>query len=87
MVTCKIEITNPVGLHARPAAEFVRVAQKYRATITVRYEKREVNAKSILGVLSLGVKAHEQVILIAEGVDEQTALDALTSNLRSASTL
>ncbi len=87
MVNREVQITNPVGLHARPAAEFVKAAQKYSSSIVVRYGEKEANAKSILGVLSLGVKANEHVTLVIDGDDEQVALDVLASSLMGASSL
>ena len=72
-----IKIRNNVGLHARPAALFVQEAQKYNSTIKTRSGNREVNAKSILGILGLGVSQDMEIIITAEGVDEDQAIASL----------
>jgi len=76
-----IEVRNPSGLHARPAALFVRTAAGYRSAIRVRNTTRTgvpVDAKSILGVLGLGVSKGHVLELIAEGDDEGAAIAGLT---------
>lgn len=65
------------GLHARPAAEFVKLAKQYDSEITVSKEDREANAKSSLNVMTLGAKKGETISIRAEGGDEEEALDAL----------
>ncbi len=75
-----LELTNPVGLHARPAAEFVRTATRFRSSVLVRNLTREtpaVNAKSILSVLTLGAEKGHVIEVTAEGPDEKEALAAL----------
>ena len=77
MPSIDLEITNKTGLHARPAALFVQEANKFKSKITVRKGEKEVNAKSILGVLTLGASRGTRVTVNAEGEDEQEALEAL----------
>lgn len=81
-----IEVRNPSGLHARPAALFVRTAAGYRSTIRVRNTTRTgepVDAKSILGVLGLGVSKGHVLELIADGDDEGEAIAGLSDLIGS----
>lgn len=77
MISRDVTIKNSVGLHARPATFFIQKANSYRSSIWVEREDRRVNAKSLLGVLSLGIVKGMTVTLIADGADEQDALDGL----------
>lgn len=77
MISRDIVITNSSGLHARPATFFIQKANSFRSTIWVEKEDRRVNAKSLLGVLSLGVAKGMTITLIADGTDEEAALDGL----------
>ena len=79
MISRDVVITNASGLHARPATFFIQKATSYQASIWLEKEERRVNAKSLLGVLSLGVAKGMTVTLIADGQDENAALDALIS--------
>jgi phosphotransferase system HPr (HPr) family protein len=79
-------IQNEVGLHARPAALFVQAAAKFKAKIKVRNTTRgapPVDAKSIIGVLGLGVAKGHEIEVVAEGEDEQAALEAITRLIES----
>lgn len=82
MTTSKeIAVQHKVGLHARPAAMFVKTANKYSCNITVENlsnQSEPVNAKSILGILSSGVEMNHQIKITAEGEDEEEALAALS---------
>ena len=78
MISREITIQNNVGLHARPATFFIQKANSYKASIWVEKDDRRVNAKSLLGVLSLGIVKGMSVTLIADGPDEADALDGLT---------
>ena len=78
MITREVTIKNNVGLHARPATFFIQKANSYKASIWVEKDDRRVNAKSLLGVLSLGVVKDMTVTLIADGSDENEALDGLS---------
>ena len=77
MKTREVVITNASGLHARPATFFIQKANSYKSTILVEKDDRKVNAKSLLGVLSLGIAQGMTITLIADGADEKTAIDAL----------
>lgn len=76
-------VNNQVGLHARPATFFIQKANEFKASIWVEKDERKVNAKSLLGVLSLGIVKGTSINLIADGADEQEAVDALISLLNS----
>ena len=77
MYTREITVKNEVGLHARPATYFIQKANEFKSGIGVEKEERRVNAKSLLGVLSLGIMKDTTVTLIADGGDEKDAVDAL----------
>ena len=70
-------ITNQVGLHARPATFFIQKANEFKSSIWVEKDDRRVNAKSLLGVLSLGIIKGDTVTLAADGSDEEQAVNAL----------
>ena len=78
MLTRDVTITNSIGLHARPATFFIQKANSYKSSIWVEKDDRRVNAKSLLGVLSLGIAKGMTVTLIADGQDEDNALDGLS---------
>ena len=78
-----IEVKNQVGLHARPATFFIQKANEFKSSIWVEKEERRVNAKSLLGILSLGIVGGTNIRIIADGVDEETAVDALVSLVQS----
>lgn len=77
MITKNIEIQNTVGLHARPATYFIQKANSYRSSIWVENSDRRANAKSLLGVLSLGISKGDIITILADGADEQEAVDGL----------
>jgi len=77
MISREVTITNSIGLHARPATFFIQKANLYKSSIWVEKDDRRVNAKSLLGVLSMGIAKGMTVTLIADGQDEETALDGL----------
>ena len=79
MLTREVTITNSIGLHARPATFFIQKANSYKSSRWVEKDDRRVNAKSLLGVLSLGIAKGMTVTLIADGQDEGTALDGLST--------
>jgi phosphocarrier protein len=76
-------ITNSSGLHARPATFFIQKANFYKSTILIEKDNRRVNAKSLLGVLSLGIAKGMTVTLSADGQDEDAAIDGLVSLINS----
>lgn len=79
MPEIKIVITHKVGLHARPAAIFVKTANKFSSDIQVTKDDRTVNAKSILSVLTLGANQGSEITLHAEGEDADAALEELVA--------
>jgi len=83
MVSKDVVVNNQVGLHARPATFFIQKANEFKSSIWVEKEERRVNAKSLLGVLSLGIVKGTAVTLIAEGVDEATAVETLAELVES----
>ena len=83
MICRDIVITNTVGLHASPASFFIQKANTYRASIWIERGDRKVNAKSLLGVLSLGIAKNMTVTLIADGADEDDAISGLAELIDS----
>ncbi len=79
MVSRSVKIKNSVGLHARPATFFIQKANSYKSSIWVEKEDCRVNAKSLLGVLSLGIVEGTTITLIADGSDEASAIDGLVA--------
>ena len=77
MISREVTITNTIGLHARPATFFIQKANSFKSSIWVEKDDRKVNAKSLLGVLSLGIAKGMTITIIADGTDEKTAVDAL----------
>ena len=77
MISREVTITNSIGLHARPATFFIQKANGYKSSIWLERGDRKVNAKSLLGVLSMGIAQGMTVSLLADGIDEVEALDAL----------
>ena len=76
-------VNNQVGLHARPATFFIQKANEFKSAIWVEREERRVNAKSLLGVLSLGIIKGTAINLIADGADEKEAVEALVKLISS----
>lgn len=79
-----VTVKNQVGLHARPATFFIQKANEFKSSVWVEKEERRVNAKSLLGVLSLGIVGGTNIRIIADGVDEQAAVDILVKLVESA---
>lgn len=78
MVSRKVQIKNPTGLHLRPAGIFCQEAMKFQCRVTFRYKDNgTANAKSVLSVLGACVKAGDEIELVCEGEDEEAALEAL----------
>jgi phosphocarrier protein len=74
-----VPIVNPLGLHARPAAEFVKTAGRFQAHVTVRKNSMEVNGKSIMGMMMLAAECGSEILIRAEGEDAEAALVALAA--------
>lgn len=78
-----VVIQNQVGLYARPATFFIQKANEYKSSIWVEKDERKVNAKSLLGVLSLGIVGGTAIKIIVDGPDEKEALDGLVNLVES----
>ncbi|MFN3603127.1 MAG: HPr family phosphocarrier protein [Leptonema sp. (in: bacteria)] len=83
MLTKIIKIHMSNGLHARPAAEFVRVASKFKSNVIIEHEGLTINGKSIMGLLMLGLAPGSEIRLIIDGEDEAAALEEITKLLES----
>ncbi len=83
MITKEVVINNQVGLHARPATFFIQKANEFKSSIWVEKDERRVNAKSLLGVLSLGIVKGTAVTIIADGTDEDAAIATLAELIDS----
>ena len=77
MVSQKIKVTNPTGLHRRPAGNLCREAMKFKCQVTFDYDGNIANAKSVLSVLGACIKSGDEITLICNGEDEEEALEAL----------
>ena len=78
-----VQVQNQVGLHARPATFFIQKANEYKSSIWVEKDERRVNAKSLLGVLSLGIVGGTTIRIIAYGADEEQAVNGLVKLVES----
>ena len=83
MISRSVTNHNSVGLHARPATFFVQKANSFKSSMWVEKEDCRVNAKSLLGVLSLGISKGTAITVIADGVDENNAIDGLAELIDS----
>ena len=83
MIEKEVVINNQVGLHARPATFFIQKANEFKSSIWVEKDERRVNAKSLLGVLSLGIIKGTAVTIIADGADEEAAISTLSELIDS----
>ena len=78
-----VTVENQVGLHARPATFFIQKANEFKSSIWVEKQERRVNAKSLLGVLSLGIMGGTDIRIIADGSDEKEAVVGLVALVKS----
>ena len=83
MIETKIQITNPTGLHARPAALFVQKAASYKSKVRIHGNNKTADAKSILSVMSLGLAQGAEITIEAEGEDEKECVASLTALITS----
>ena len=83
MYSKEVTIMNQVGLHARPATYFIQKANEFKEEIKVTKDEREVNGKSLLGVLSLGITRGSSIKISATGENEQAAVEALVALIES----
>jgi phosphocarrier protein len=77
MYSKEVIVLNSVGLHARPATFFIQKSNEFKSSIWVEKNDRRINAKSLLGILSLGIIKGTQIKVIADGVDEEAAVSSL----------
>lgn len=83
MVEKTFTITDPAGMHARPASALVGSLAKFQSDITMEFKGKKVNLKSILGVMSLGIPSGSDVVIAADGPDEEEALASIEQTLKS----
>lgn len=83
MLSKTIVVQNQVGLHARPATFFIQKSNEFKSSIWVEKDERRVNAKSLLGVLSLGITKGAEITIITDGTDEREAIEALEKLIES----
>ena len=83
MYSKEVLVSNQVGLHARPATFFIQKANEFKASIWVEREERKVNAKSLLGILSLGITRGVNITISSDGPDEEQAVNALVELITS----
>ena len=83
MCVKEVLVENQVGLHARPATFFIQKANEFKSSIWVEKEERRVNAKSLLGVLSLGIVGGTNIKILADGADEEDAVEGLVQLVKS----
>ncbi len=83
MFSRETEVNNKVGLHARPATFFIQKANEFKCSIWIEKEERSVNAKSLLGVLSLGVVKGSTIKIVADGPEEEAAVNTLVELISS----
>ncbi|HEX9582634.1 MAG TPA: HPr family phosphocarrier protein [Gemmatimonadales bacterium] len=83
VVERRVRIVNELGLHARPAAEFVKVASRFQAEIALGRDEMVVNGKSVLGVMTLAAECGAELVLRAEGKDAEAAIGALEALVRN----
>ena len=83
MFVKEVSVKNQVGLHARPATFFIQKANEFKSSIWVEKDERRVNAKSLRGVLSLGIVGGTTIRIMADGSDEEQAVDGLVKLVES----
>ena len=83
MFVKEVSVKNEVGLHARPATFFIQKANEFKSSVWVEKDERRVNAKSLLGVLSLGIVGGTTIRIMADGSDEEQAVDGLVKLVES----
>lgn len=83
MVSQKVTVKNPTGLHLRPAGILCKEAMQYKSLITFKFHENTANAKSVLSVLGACVKSGDEIEFFCEGEDEQEALTALVTAVES----
>ena len=83
MFSKSVKVTNSVGLHARPATFFIQKANEFKCSVWIEIGSRRINAKSLLGILSLGIIKDTEITIIADGADEEAAVEGLVKLVQS----
>ena len=83
MYVKEVTLQNQIGLHARPATFFIQKANEFKSLILIEKDERRVNAKSLLGVLSLGIEQGTKIKILADGPDEESAVSELVKLVES----
>ena len=79
----KVKINDPIGLHARPAAQIVKIASNFECDLTIKAEDgRDANLKSIMSVMALGIRNGEEVVIVANGADAEDAIATLEKEMK-----
>jgi len=78
MLNKQIKINDEIGLHARPASKFAKLAKQFESNVLVTYNNKTVSGKSSIKLITLNVKPFDEIKLSVEGIDEQSAMDALS---------
>lgn len=79
----KYVITDPLGIHARPAGQLVKEASKFTSTVTIKCGEKSVDAKRIMGVMGMSIKAGDEVTICIDGADEDAAFASITEFMKS----
>lgn len=83
MIKEKVVLQNETGLHARPAGELASLANKFECNINLLANEKKANAKSILGIMSLGIKAKTEIEIECDGADEETAMEEILKGFKN----
>ncbi|WP_036931923.1 HPr family phosphocarrier protein [Proteocatella sphenisci] len=83
MIKKEVKLLNKTGLHARPASEFVKKAAAFKSNISIEVNEMTINAKSIVGMISAGIGYETKMLIVAEGPDEELAIQTLSSLVES----
>jgi len=83
MRTETVSVVNTLGIHARPAAQIVRCAARFASNVTLTVDGESINAKSIMGVMTLAACRGSAIVILAEGEDESEAVEAVAELIRS----
>lgn len=83
MKEVKLQVIDPVGLHARPATVAVNAASKFKSDVILSFNGKQVNMKSIMGVMSLGVPTQSEIVVTCEGEDEDAAVSSIQEILKT----
>ncbi len=82
MVSSKVTITNPTGIHARPASNLLNFTKKFKCTVTLKTENKTANCASIISLLALGAKSGTEIEVVCDGEDEATALPEIVKFIK-----